>query len=200
MKTIQSGLNLQLDKWNGSSHTCSPLDWPKKWLSPATCYRPHRLNKLATVKNGKPAVACYKYSFQQLPFKAPVDVLFQGQGKWPTLSRSEMLSSPRHCMQAQSLGCHTTDDVCGLWRGGVERGNAERSAFKIWAMVVVIIMNIRPTLELFQKKHWWNLWQTWWSAYGLSPVHGFHLNWPEVICCGNWEYLQSAQLFKFRAE
>ena len=33
-----------------------------------------------------------------------------------------------------------------LWRGGVERGNAERSAFKIWAMVVVIIMNIRLTL------------------------------------------------------
>ena len=41
------------------------------------------VNALATVKNGKPAVACYKHNVHQLPFKAPVDVLFwtlQSQG------------------------------------------------------------------------------------------------------------------------
>ena len=137
----------------------------------ATCYHPrfHRLNKLATVMNDKPAVACYKHSVHQLPFKASVDVLFwtfpSWAITWPSLRRSEMLSSLRHYMQAQSLGCHTTDDDdCGLWRGGVEKGNAQWSAFKIWGMDVVIIMNIRPTMELFQRKHWWNLWQSGWSA------------------------------------
>ena len=139
-KTVQSGLNLQIDKWNGSSHTCCPLDWPKKWPSPATCYHPRRLNKLATVKNGKPAVVCYKHNVDQLPFKAPVDVLFwtlQSQGiNWSSLSRSEMLSSLRHHLQAQSLGCHTIDDDCGLRRGGVEMGNTQWSKYLFYISVI----------------------------------------------------------------
>ena len=131
-----------------------------RWIGPRSDWvHPHatiltdwlRLNELGTVMNGKPAVACYKHNVDQLPFKAPVDVLFwtlQSQGiNWPSLSRSEMLNSLRHRMQAQSLGCHTIDDDCGLRRGGVERGNAQWSAFKIWGMVIVIIMNETGTVS-----------------------------------------------------
>ena len=39
--------------------------------------------------------------------------------------------------------------------------------------------SIRPTLELFQRQHWGNSWETGRSAYGLSLAHRYHLelNW-----------------------
>ena len=220
MKTVQSGLNLQLDKWNGSSHTCSPLNWPKRWLNPATCQHPHRLNELATVKNGKPAVACYKHNVHQLPFKAPVDVLFwtlQSQGiNWPSLSRSEMLSSLRHYMQAQSLGCHTINDDCGLWRvygygwfihlcycpswrgaggwpttyevmeGWCRKGKYSVICFQNMGNGHCDYNEYKTNIGTISKETLVKPVTDWVKCiYGLSPVHGFHLDWPELICCGN---------------
>ena len=39
------GLNLQLDNGVGSSHSCPPLDCPKRWQSNHTGHPPHRFNK-----------------------------------------------------------------------------------------------------------------------------------------------------------
>ena len=53
-----SSLTMEVD---AVSHTCSPLDCFKMWLSAHACRHPHRVNELATNSekwSGKPRLAC----------------------------------------------------------------------------------------------------------------------------------------------
>ena len=38
-------------------------------------------------------------------------------------------------------------------------------------------MSVRWTLKLFERQCWANFWEMGWSAYGLSWVHRYHLEW-----------------------
>ena len=96
------------------------------------------------------------------------------------LGRSEVLRSLRLPAGAQSQGHHTIDR---LEERSIERGNAQRSSGP-WKDEKGP-SSIRPTLELFQKQHWENSWETGWSTYGLSRAHRYHLwtklNWPFAV-------------------
>ena len=98
------------------------------------------------------------------------------------LERLEVLSFG-HYLQGKSQGHHTIDCL-------VER--------EVWKEKVLddLFETMREghcqILELFQRQHWRNFWETGWSAYGLFWEHRYPLElnlsnnrWNQMICSSN---------------
>ena len=137
-------------------------------------------------------------SMADIHLQKPVGVLLWTCWRKMTEQSNATLKSGMHL---ERLKCWASDTTCrekakditpsiAWWRERCEKRKCQMTFLE------TMREGHRQIVELFQRQHWRNFWETWWSAYGLFWEHRYHFElhlsnnrWNQMICSSNINFL-----------
>ena len=179
-------------KWRSLCPCLCRYDWWQHWsdtLSPCLC-RYDWLQHWSDTLYLRVSVAMIGYNTEvTLYISTPLstDAVSTLPQVWLMIVVAEQLSQV--AFFSEDLKCWGAwDTTCGYKTKDITPSIAcRRDAWKEEALYDILWKDergpssIKRTLELLQRRHWGNFWETGWSAYGLFWAHRYHLelNWNE---------------------